>query len=35
VRTRDGKDLGTMSLQAFTERLGIEQASRGRAFLED
>jgi len=35
VRTRNGKDLGTMSLQAFTERLRIELNSRGRTVLED
>jgi threonyl-tRNA synthetase len=35
VRTRNGKDLGTMSLATFIERLRIEQDSRGRAVLED
>jgi threonyl-tRNA synthetase len=35
VRTRNGKDLGAMSLQAFTERLRIELNSRGRTVLED
>jgi threonyl-tRNA synthetase len=35
VRTRNGKDLGTMSLPTFIERLRIEQDSRGRAVLED
>ncbi len=35
VRTRSGKDLGTMTLEAFTERLHIELESRGRRTLED
>jgi threonyl-tRNA synthetase len=35
VRTRNGKDLGTMSLEAFTERLRIDRDSRGRTVLED
>jgi threonyl-tRNA synthetase len=35
VRSRNGKDLGTMSPQAFTERLRIELESRGRKSLED
>ncbi|MEO6080679.1 MAG: threonine--tRNA ligase [Steroidobacteraceae bacterium] len=35
VRTRNGKDLGTMSLTAFMERLRIELDSRGRTVLED
>ncbi len=35
VRTRNGKDLGTMPLQTFAERLGIEVSSRGRTCLED
>lgn len=35
VRSRDGKDLGTMSPQAFLERLRIELGSRGRTVLED
>jgi threonyl-tRNA synthetase len=35
VRTRNGKDLGTMSPQAFVERLGLELQSRGRRTLED
>ncbi|HUI61383.1 MAG TPA: threonine--tRNA ligase [Steroidobacteraceae bacterium] len=34
VRTRSGKDLGTMSPQAFAERLRIELDSRGRRTLE-
>ena len=35
VRSRGGKDLGTMSPQAFCERLRIELDSRGRRILED
>jgi len=35
VRTRDGKDLGTMSLETLARRLGTETASRGRAVMED
>ena len=35
VRTRSGKDLGTMSPQTFVERLRIELDSRGRRTLED
>jgi threonyl-tRNA synthetase len=35
VRTRSGKDLGTMSLETFVERLKIELESRGRRTLED
>jgi threonyl-tRNA synthetase len=35
VRTRNGKDLGTMSLATFMERLRIELDSRGRIVLED
>jgi threonyl-tRNA synthetase len=34
VRTRSGKDLGTMSLETFAERLRIELNSRGRQTLE-
>ncbi len=34
VRTRSGKDLGTMSPQTFVERLGAELESRGRHTLE-
>ncbi len=34
VRTRDGKDLGTMSIDAFADRLGTEVASRGRSTVE-
>ncbi len=35
VRTRGGEDLGTMSMEAFAERLTAEIASRGRTVLED
>ncbi|HEY7888658.1 MAG TPA: threonine--tRNA ligase [Steroidobacteraceae bacterium] len=35
VRTRSGKDLGTMTPEAFFERLRIELSSRGRRTLED
>ena len=35
VRTRSGKDLGTMTLEAFSDRLRIELESRGRRTLED
>ena len=35
VRTRSGKDLGTMTPEAFVERLRIELQSRGRRTLED
>ena len=35
VRSRSGKDLGTMSLETFSERLRIEAESRGRRTLED
>ena len=35
VRTRSGKDLGTMSIETFSERLRIELASRGRGIGED
>ena len=34
VRTRNGKDLGTMSPETFAERLRIELASRGRQTVE-
>ena len=34
VRTRNGKDLGTMTLEAFSERLRIELDSRGRQLVE-
>jgi threonyl-tRNA synthetase len=35
VRSRSGKDLGTMSVETFSERLRIELESRGRRTLED
>lgn len=35
VRRRDGKDLGVMSVEAFTDLLAKDVASRGRAILED
>ncbi|MCW8958535.1 MAG: threonine--tRNA ligase [Gammaproteobacteria bacterium] len=35
VRTRGGEDLGTMSIEAFAERLKTEIASHGRTVLED
>jgi threonyl-tRNA synthetase len=35
VRTRNGKDLGAMALETFTERLRIELESRGRTVVED
>jgi threonyl-tRNA synthetase len=35
VRTRSGKDLGTMSAETFVERLRVELESRGRRTLED
>src|SRR5450755_196172 len=35
VRTRSGKDLGTMSVEAFLERLHVELDSRGRRTWED
>jgi len=34
VRTRSGKDLGSLSLQALSEGLTVEIASRGRTVLE-
>jgi threonyl-tRNA synthetase len=34
VRTRSGKDLGTMTLETFVERLRIELDSRGRQLME-
>lgn len=34
VRSRSGKDLGTMALETFTERLRAELESRGRVRLE-
>ena len=35
VRTRDGKDLGSMSVEAFAAGLATEVASHGRSILED
>jgi threonyl-tRNA synthetase len=35
VRTRNGKDLGTMALTTFMQRLRLELDSRGRTVLED
>ncbi|HJP04625.1 MAG: threonine--tRNA ligase [Chromatiales bacterium] len=35
VRTRDGKDLGSLPLAEFVERLDAEVASRGRSVMED
>jgi len=35
VRTRGGKDLGTMSVETFAQRLRTELESRGRRTLED
>ena len=35
VRTRSGKDLGTMPAEAFLERFRVELESRGRRILED
>jgi threonyl-tRNA synthetase len=35
VRTRSGKDLGTMSAETFVERLRVELDSRGRRTWED
>ena len=35
VRTRSGKDLGTMTAETFLERLRVELESRGRRTLED
>ena len=35
VRSRSGKDLGTMTLETFSERLRLESESRGRRTLED
>src|SRR5207244_9026191 len=34
VRTRSGKDLGTMVPETFAERLRVELTSRGREVLE-
>ena len=35
VRTRDGEDLGTMSLDDFVQRLNKDIACLGRTNLED
>ena len=35
VRTRNGKDLGSMPIETFAQRLAREVASRGRVVLED
>ncbi|MGH8218891.1 MAG: His/Gly/Thr/Pro-type tRNA ligase C-terminal domain-containing protein, partial [Steroidobacteraceae bacterium] len=35
VRSRGGRDLGTMSVETFSERLRLELESRGRRTLED
>jgi threonyl-tRNA synthetase len=35
VRTRSGKDLGAMTLDAFCERLRLAIDSHGRAVVED
>ncbi len=35
VRTREGKDLGSISIDAFAERLRAEIASRGRTIMEE
>jgi threonyl-tRNA synthetase len=35
VRSRSGRDLGSMTPEAFVQRLVIELASRGRQTLED
>jgi len=35
VRTRSGEDLGSMTLEAFADRLNADIASRGRLRLED
>jgi threonyl-tRNA synthetase len=35
VRTRSGKDLGSMTIDAFQERIAADIARRGRAILED
>jgi threonyl-tRNA synthetase len=34
VRTRGGKDLGSMPMQVFSEKLATEVSSRGRVTLE-
>ena len=35
VRTRNGKDLGSMGLETLASKLAVEIASRGRHVLED
>jgi threonyl-tRNA synthetase len=35
VRSRSGKDLGTMSLETFVSRFRAEVESRGRRLMED
>jgi hypothetical protein len=35
VRTRSGKDLGSMSIDEFAKGLQAELVSRGRIILED
>jgi threonyl-tRNA synthetase len=35
VRTRSGKDLGSMPLEQLVQRLSAEIASRGRNLMED
>jgi threonyl-tRNA synthetase len=35
VRTRSGKDLGSMPLEQLVQRLAAEIASRGRNLMED
>jgi threonyl-tRNA synthetase len=35
VRSRSGKDLGSMSPETFMQRLRVELESRGRTVLED
>jgi threonyl-tRNA synthetase len=35
VRTRSGKDLGTMPLEAVSRRIADDIAGRGRSFSED
>jgi threonyl-tRNA synthetase len=35
VRTRGSKDLGSMSVETFLERLQVELSSYGRRTLED
>jgi len=34
VRTRSGKDLGSLSAETFSERLRVELDSRGRRVME-